>query len=128
MKTIKLIAVLFLTSLLAVSCSENEVLIPADLDASLDVMAKAPDKTTIGNEAPNGAHYNLNIIGMDKEKTADMTGSNGHVIFVGLGTKKTEEFLRTHTREARLSSGLSIHISPPNLFPISSHLRFQRSI
>jgi len=95
MKTIKLIAVLFLTSLLAVSCSENEVLIPADLDASLDVMAKAPDKTTIGNEAPNGAHYNLNIIGMDKEKTADMTGNNGHVIFVGLGTKKTEEFVTT---------------------------------
>jgi len=54
MKTIKLIALLFLTSLLAVSCSENEVLIPADLDTSSDVMAKVPDKTTIGNEAPKG--------------------------------------------------------------------------
>jgi hypothetical protein len=32
-----------------------------------------------------GQHYNLNIIGVQHEKTADMTGSNGHVIFVGLG-------------------------------------------
>lgn len=34
-----------------------------------------------------GQHYNLNIIGVQHEKTADMTGSNGHVIFVGLGDK-----------------------------------------
>jgi hypothetical protein len=37
-----------------------------------------------GNGAPSGAHYNLNIIGVPKEKSADMTGSNGHVIFVKL--------------------------------------------
>jgi len=65
------------------SCSENEVMSPADLDTSSDVMAK-PDKTTIGNEAPSGAHYNLNIIGMSKEKEVDMTGNNGHRIFVKL--------------------------------------------
>jgi hypothetical protein len=34
-----------------------------------------------GNGAPKGAHYNLNIIGV-KDKTADMTGAHGHVIFV----------------------------------------------
>lgn len=34
------------------------------------------------NGAPNGAHYNLNIIGVPKGKTADMTGDNGHRIFV----------------------------------------------
>ena len=34
------------------------------------------------NGAPNGAHYNLNIIGVPKTKTADMTGDNGHRIFV----------------------------------------------
>jgi hypothetical protein len=39
---------------------------------------------TTGNGAPSGAHYNLNIIGVPKNKTADMTGSNGHVIFVAL--------------------------------------------
>jgi len=37
-----------------------------------------------GNGAPSGAHYNLNIIGVPKNKTADMTGSSGHRIFVKL--------------------------------------------
>ena len=37
-----------------------------------------------GNDAPSGAHYNLNIIGVSKDKTADMTGNNGHRIFVPL--------------------------------------------
>ena len=37
-----------------------------------------------GNGAPSGTHYNLNIIGVPQDKTADMTGSNGHVIFVQL--------------------------------------------
>jgi hypothetical protein len=37
-----------------------------------------------GNGAPSGAHYNLNIIGVPKNKTADMTGNNGHRIFVPL--------------------------------------------
>lgn len=34
---------------------------------------------------PNGAHYNLNIIGVENPKTADMTDSNRHTIFVALG-------------------------------------------
>ena len=33
------------------------------------------------------AHSDLNIIGVPKGKTASMTGSNTHVIFVNLGTK-----------------------------------------
>ena len=37
--------------------------------------------------APNGAHYNLNIIGVKNPKTADMDGSNGHVIFVPIEGK-----------------------------------------
>ncbi|UCD78442.1 MAG: hypothetical protein JSW26_24010 [Desulfobacterales bacterium] len=40
-----------------------------------------------GNGAPSGAHYNLNIIGVPKDKTADMTGNNGHRIFVKLTGK-----------------------------------------
>lgn len=32
----------------------------------------------------NGSHYTLNIIGMQKDKTATMDTSNGHVIFVPL--------------------------------------------
>ncbi len=39
---------------------------------------------TTGNGAPSGAHYNLNIIGVPKTKTADMTGNDGHRIFVPL--------------------------------------------
>ncbi len=37
-----------------------------------------------GNGAPGGPHYNLNIIGVPKGKTADMTNSDGHTIFVSL--------------------------------------------
>ncbi len=40
-----------------------------------------------GNGLPDeatGKHYNLNIIGVKNPKTADMDGSNGHVIFVNL--------------------------------------------
>jgi hypothetical protein len=42
-----------------------------------------------GNGAPNGAHYSLNIIGVPKDRTADMTGAQGHVIFVKLDGKST---------------------------------------
>lgn len=37
-----------------------------------------------GNGGPSGAHYNLNLIGVPKNKTADMAGDNGHRIFVPL--------------------------------------------
>jgi hypothetical protein len=37
-----------------------------------------------GSGAPSGAHYNLNLIGVPKGKTAGMTGDNGHRIFVPL--------------------------------------------
>ena len=39
---------------------------------------------TTGNGAPSGAHYNLNIIGVSKDKTATMTVGDGHRIFVQL--------------------------------------------
>lgn len=39
-------------------------------------------------QMPNGAHYNLNIIGVEKDKKATMTGSNRHVIFMPLKTSK----------------------------------------
>ena len=44
-------------------------------------MAYAGEK---GNGAPSGPHYNLNIIGVAKDKTADMTNSDRHTIFVAL--------------------------------------------
>jgi hypothetical protein len=45
--------------------------------------ARASQSET-GNGAPSGSHYNLNIIGMDKGKNVDMTGNDGHRIFVAL--------------------------------------------
>src|SRR3989441_2341972 len=39
---------------------------------------------TTGNGAPSGSHYNLNIIGVPKDKTADMNNNDGHRIFVQL--------------------------------------------
>lgn len=55
--------------------------------AAVLAVAGSPSWTLTGNEetgngAPSGAHYNLNIIGVPKDKTADMTGNNGHRIFV----------------------------------------------
>ena len=45
--------------------------------------------TTTGNGAPNGSHYNLNIIGVPKDKTADMNNNDGHRIFVELNGGST---------------------------------------
>jgi len=40
-----------------------------------------------GNGAPTGPHYNLNIIGVPQDKSANMNQGSGNVIFVDLGTK-----------------------------------------
>lgn len=40
--------------------------------------------SSTGNGAPSGAHYNLNIIGVPKDKSADFNGGNGGRIFVDL--------------------------------------------
>ncbi len=45
--------------------------------------------TQTGNGAPNGAHYNLNIIGVENPKTDPLTGSDRHTIFVALGNKNS---------------------------------------
>jgi hypothetical protein len=46
------------------------------------------------NGAPGGSHYNLNIIGVPHDKTADMTGTQGHTIFVALTGKSTIHYRR----------------------------------
>ena len=53
------------------------------LIGALAIMA-TPSAFAAGNGAPSGAHYTLNVIGVPKDKTADMTGANGHVIFTKL--------------------------------------------
>jgi hypothetical protein len=49
--------------------------------SKLSAIASAGTGLT-GNGAPSGSHYTLNIIGVPKVKTADMTGNNGGRIFV----------------------------------------------
>jgi hypothetical protein len=68
------------TALLLLSCGGSE----ADLGE-----AESLGRGGNGNGAPSGAHYNLNIIGVAQDKSADLTGGSGHRIFVSLngGTK-----------------------------------------
>jgi hypothetical protein len=49
------------------------------------VLAAVP--VSSDNGAPSGPHYNLNIIGVPRAKSADMVGNNGHRIFVLLSGK-----------------------------------------
>ena len=42
-----------------------------------------------GNGSMSGSHYNLNIIGVEKGKSATLAGSNRHTIFVWLGKNGT---------------------------------------
>jgi len=51
-------------------------------------LAAVPVMAQTGNGAPNGAHYELGIIGVSDPKTQPLTGSDRHTIFVGLGVNK----------------------------------------
>lgn len=63
------------------------VILAVVLMASLSGTALAANYQPTGNGALSGPHYNLNIIGVPKDKTADMTDNNGHRIFVPLEGK-----------------------------------------
>lgn len=90
MRDFKLLSVLIMIIFFGVSCSKEDTIpsTEATVDQSVDLNAKSNSSSTtarvVGNEALNGAHYNLNIIGVPKNKTADMTGNNGGRIFVPL--------------------------------------------
>lgn len=56
----------------------------AVLFASLLVFVGAASGARSGNGAPSGPHYNLNIIGVQNPKTANMTNTDGHSLFVPL--------------------------------------------
>src|SRR5262245_35853322 len=48
-----------------------------------------------GNGAPNGPHYNLNILGKDNCPTGDFTDSNRHSIVVKLHFSATQNITTT---------------------------------
>lgn len=78
---------LALGSLVALgACAPDTTTAPAGLLAEPSFAA---GRDTTGNGAPSGAHYTLNIIGVAKDKNPDMTGNNGHRIFVDLGARGT---------------------------------------
>jgi hypothetical protein len=64
------------------------VLATAMVVGLVSTAARAATSET-SNGCPSGAHYNLNIIGMEKPKNVDPNSitSSGHRIFVGLGSK-----------------------------------------
>lgn len=55
------------------------------LAAVVAIAPTAPaEQSMTGNGCPSGAHYNLNIIGVANPKTADLTDTSGHSLFVPL--------------------------------------------
>jgi hypothetical protein len=60
------------------------------LAALLIAAITTPVLPGVGNAAPSGPHYNLNIIGVANPKTSPMTNSDRHTIFVGLGQSDTK--------------------------------------
>jgi hypothetical protein len=54
---------------------------------------------TTGSGAPSGAHYNLNIIGVSKDKSPNFDGGSGRRIFVDLGKTGTAANTRINLLE-----------------------------
>jgi hypothetical protein len=86
-----------------------------------------------GNGAPAGPHYNLNIIGVEKGKTAPMTSSNRHTIFVPLKSTKTGELSKPNfgttgsaTQTAIVDS--KIWLVPGDTFAVCDGNGFDRAI
>ena len=79
MNKLKLLAALVIPAMFTVGCTEDQ-----DIAPSATLGASASSLASHGNGAPSGAHYNLNIIGVPKDKEASMDNNNGHRIFVSL--------------------------------------------
>lgn len=62
-------------------CSDGNTTAPPEEDVDV------PPFFGFGYGPPSGPHYNLNIIGVPKNKSADMTDNSGHRIFVPLGAR-----------------------------------------
>ena len=63
-----------------VGCRDDQITAPATA-----IGAPSFSSSGTGNGAPSGAHYTLNIIGVPKDKSSNLTGGSGHRIFVDLG-------------------------------------------
>lgn len=97
---------------LVVSCQKdvNQDQQALTAETSVAPMAAA---TTTGNGAESGAHYNLNILGSKDVKSLNMTGGDGHRIFVALGSK-TGEPTRTKIMLSKAPAGESFEVLDAN--------------
>jgi hypothetical protein len=78
--TFLLSAAILMGLVIFTACSSDLRILPTEPEP-------APFSVAKGNGAPSGAHYNLNIIGVPKDKTAAMDNNSGHRIFVKLDGK-----------------------------------------
>jgi hypothetical protein len=110
MKLSKILLILALPMVLIMGCQK--------MDSVQDENLTLKGAAITGNLAPSGAHYNLNIIGVPKGKTADMTGNNGGRIFVSL-TGKTKINLAPGTdfqvTDANGTDGVAAFTLPDNV-------------
>src|SRR2546422_3994253 len=60
----------------ALSTSGNVSTTSTATKTTTTTAVSAASVTTTGNGAPSGSHYNLNIIGVPKDKTAPMTNNH----------------------------------------------------
>ena len=60
------------TAAIVVACNDDQSTAPS---AVAPAPATRAAVTTTGSGFPSGAHYSLNIIGVPKAKSADMTGA-----------------------------------------------------
>jgi hypothetical protein len=80
------LAAIAILGIVAVSCSPANDPVGGSSNVSVSAQPDGPSLVP-GNGAPNGQHYNLNLIGISKDKTAPMDDNNGHRIFVKLWGK-----------------------------------------
>ena len=80
MKTLLVFCITAFMAVMVAGCGDDST----DMTQSSGALLAPQGQGGNGNGFPSGPHYNLNIIGVSKDKTADMTGNNGHRIFVKL--------------------------------------------
>ncbi|ESU22666.1 hypothetical protein FEDK69T_19240 [Flavobacterium enshiense DK69] len=121
MKQVKFLSVLAISALLFVSCSKEDA-VSSESDQNSKASKTSMERGT-GNGAPSGTHYNLNIIGVPQNKTADMTGNNGGRIFVKLNgqsniylTPSTDGSFSVLDANGTDANGANFQLPAPGLF------------
>ncbi len=81
------VSVLLLVFLVLYFGCSNNFTQPLQTGSDEFILSEADSGRQAKNDMPNGGHYSLNLIGVPKTKTADMTNDDGHRIFVNLEGK-----------------------------------------